>query len=139
MNRISKIYQRINREYSIVKIRLGKYYGLFLRCGLVMLISFLSLSCSAKRELKLALDIPVNHTKPQDESLKIGSCSDYQTLRRMQNVDEAQSISGGFALLPTLYTNITLPHLYIGDLVLNNPQELGMPLPLFILHEQYRL
>ena len=103
-----------------------------------MLISFLSLSCSAKREIKLALDIPVDQSKSHEESAKLSSCTDYQMHRRSIGLDEAQPISG-FALLPSFDIHITYPdfntvaHLFI------NSNEHRVTVPLFILYEEYRL
>lgn len=123
----------------MVQTKTEIYRSLLGRLCLAILIGFLSLSCSAKRELKLALDIPIDLTKSQDEPGKLSQCSDYQMRYLVVNIDEAQPLGAGAALLPKGYINSFTSNFSSNLRIFYLSQVFTLDLALFILYEQYRL
>ena len=111
------------------------------RFFLVMLIGFISLSCPAKREIKMALNIPTENSNTKDDQSKLKTCSEFQANRRTVTLDQVQapSLDGGFALVPTnLYLSLSSTNVPMSSL-LSSSQDFIPSLPIFILHQKYRL
>lgn len=111
------------------------------RFFLVMLIGFISLSCPAKREIKMALNIPIENSNTKDDQSKLKTCSEFQSNRRTVALDQIQTPSwdGGFALVPTtLYLSLSSTNVPMSSL-LSSSQDFIHSLPIFILHQKYRL
>lgn len=115
-------------------------YPLHLHRLLVLLVvALVSLPCPAKRELKHIMDIPValdNHNKPNEDQLN--SCSTYTAINTELQSDRLDLPVGAGLLSELTYS-------FVAPSCLNNKSELLQAwnitpkLPLFILHEQYRL
>ena len=115
-------------------------YPLYLHRLLVLLVvALVSLPCPAKRELKLIMDIPVSQTeqnKPGDDQLS--SCSSYTAINQELQVDRIDLHVGAGLGLELAFTLAR----FAGVSLLLEPIQgfnLTHKLPLFILHEQYRL
>ena len=115
-------------------------YPLYLHRLLVLLVvALVSLPCPAKRELKLIMDIPVSQTeqnKPGDDQLS--NCSTYTAISQELQVDRIDLHVGAGLLLQSTFAATSFARI-------NQTSEsfqafsLTTKLPLFILHEQYRL
>ncbi len=109
------------------------------RTTFLLVVALLCLPCSAKREIKLALDIPVMENEHKSNGQLVQGCSSFISQQHVvKQIDFQNSLDGVF---PELNLFTTLPFRVYSNLHESSLSELEVHaiVPIYIIHERYRI
>ncbi|MGC4233660.1 MAG: hypothetical protein QM594_11835 [Niabella sp.] len=105
---------------------------------IILMAVLVCLPCSLKRELKQALHIPVSEVKHAEKPNKTVVC---QTLVQEENRKTSVSFHKkdiqkyGTCFGPDVYSTLSIRH----NIIPLEEIDISAPIPIYILHEQYRI
>lgn len=113
--------------------------NMWMKVAILVVTFLICIPCSAKRELKQVLDIPVSYENTKNNADQLVECSDYLVKKQSKNNQTDH------ATFNPIITSISNLHLFceplLKGLVIDEIERLEIiyPIPIYIVHEQYRI